>query len=92
MEEKEGKYCTVCGGVVPDHIKIRRITIEGKEIGIDQLDLVLEQVSGLHLLLDDQIQEELLRRIAIFNYIPTRKRSAYSQVLLEEYHKRAGKQ
>jgi hypothetical protein len=89
-EEKEGKYCAVCGGVVPDRIRIRRITVEGKEIGLDQLDLVLDQVDALHLLSEGQIKEELLRRIATFNYIPTRKREAYGTALLDEYRKRPG--
>jgi hypothetical protein len=85
--EKEGKYCTVCGGVVPGSIQIRKICIEGKEIGIDQLDLVLDQVRGLHLKGDDQIQEELVKRVGVFNYVPTKKRGSYSAALLEEYRR-----
>jgi hypothetical protein len=86
--EKEGKYCTVCGGVVPESIQIRKICIEGKEIGIDQLDRVLDQVIALHLQDEEQIQEELIRRIRVFNYVPTRKLEVYGAALLEEYRRR----
>jgi hypothetical protein len=88
-EEKEGKYCTVCGGVVPDSIQIRKIRIDGKEIGIDQLDRVLDQVLALHLLIEEKIREELIKRVSVFNYVPSRKREAYEVALLDEYHRRS---
>jgi hypothetical protein len=87
--DKEGKYCTVCGGVVPDSIQIRKISIEGKETGIDQLDLVLDQVLALHLRDEEAIKEELLKRVAVFNYVPTKKRAVYGAALMEEYRLRS---
>ncbi|MDD1678873.1 MAG: NAC family transcription factor [Methanomicrobiales archaeon] len=84
-EDKEGKYCTVCGGVVPASIQIRKIAIEGKEIGLDQLDLVLDQVAALRLKDEVQIREELVKRVSVFNYVPTKKRDAYAAALMEEY-------
>jgi hypothetical protein len=86
-KEEEGKYCTVCGGVVPDSIKIRRILIEGKEIGIDQLDMILGQVRELHLHSEETIKNELLKRVKVFNYIPSRKFEAYGAALWEEYRR-----
>ena len=34
--EKEGDYCTVCGGIKPETIKIRTILVDGKATGINQ--------------------------------------------------------
>ncbi len=73
---------------MPESVQIRRIRIEGKEIGIDQLDRVLDQVIALHLQDENQIREELLRRIRVFNYVPTRKQEEYGAALLEEYRHR----
>ena len=42
-DEKDGKYCSVCGGIPPDEIKIRRILVDGKETGLDQLDWIIER-------------------------------------------------
>ncbi|MDD1673492.1 MAG: NAC family transcription factor [Methanomicrobiales archaeon] len=86
-EDKEGKYCTVCGGVVPDSIKIRKIVIEGKEIGIDQLDMILTQVQRLMLSNENRIMDEILIRVKVFNYIPTKKITAYREAFLTEYRK-----
>lgn len=84
--DKEGKYCSVCGGIPPDEIKIRRIAIDGKETGIDKLDFILEDVAGLHISDDAVITRELLKRVQVFNYVPTRKIDVYGQALLKEYH------
>ena len=86
-ENKEGKYCSVCGGVVPGSIKIRKILVDGKETGIDQLDMILEQVKRLHLKDDEQIKEELLKRARVFNYIPSKKIEFYTAALMDEYKK-----
>jgi hypothetical protein len=71
--EKEGDYCTICGGIRPDAIKIRTIPVDGKDTGINQLDAA--------------IRAELLRWAGEFNYIPTKKREAYGDALLAEYRK-----
>ncbi len=84
--DKEGKYCSVCGGIPPDEIKIRRIAIDGKETGIDKLDFILEDVAGLHITDDAGIIRELLKRVQVFNYVPTRKIVVFGQALLKVYH------
>jgi hypothetical protein len=33
--EKDGYYCTICGGFPPDQVKIGRIPVYRKETGID---------------------------------------------------------
>ncbi|MGA2934526.1 MAG: NAC family transcription factor [Methanomicrobiales archaeon] len=84
-DEKEGYYCTICGGIPPDQIKIRKIPIDGKETGIDRLDWILQDVLSLHLADDEKIMDEIIRRVRQFNYIPGRKMSEYREALLREY-------
>ena len=84
-EEKDGRYCTVCGGIPPDEIRVRTILVDGKEVGIDRLDLVFEGVRKIGLEDDARIGEELVKRVQIYNYVPSKKRDAYAAALLEEY-------
>ncbi|MCK9580467.1 MAG: NAC family transcription factor [Methanoregula sp.] len=83
--EKDGNYCTICGGIPPAQIKIKKIPIDGKETGIDRLDRILQDVLNLHLARDDEIMDELVKRVQQFNYIPTKKMTEYREALLREY-------
>lgn len=83
--EKEGDYCTICGGVRPDAIKIKTVLVDGKETGINQLDFIVAGVRDLHLENDAAIRDELLRWANEFNYIPTKKKAAYGDALMQEY-------
>jgi hypothetical protein len=83
--EKEGDYCTICGGVKPDAIKVRTVLVDGKATGINQLDFIVAGVRDLHLANDAAIREELLKRAGAFNYIPTKKKEAYADALMQEY-------
>jgi len=83
----EGDYCTVCGGTPPDKILIKKILIDGKETGIDKLDWIIGEVKKLKLTSKQAIADEIMLRVAQFNYIPTKKREAYQEALLEEYHR-----
>ncbi|HNQ33089.1 MAG: hypothetical protein BWX50_00492 [Euryarchaeota archaeon ADurb.Bin009] len=83
--EKEGDYCTVCGGIKPEAIKIKSVLVDGKATGINQLDFIVAGVRDLHLADDAAIRAELLRRAGEFNYIPTKKKEAYADALLQEY-------
>ncbi|HQC34686.1 MAG TPA: NAC family transcription factor [Methanoculleus sp.] len=83
--EKEGDYCTVCGGIKPEAIKIKSVLVDGKATGINQLDFIVAGVRDLHLADDAAIRAELLRRAGEFNYIPTKKKEAYAKALLQEY-------
>jgi hypothetical protein len=83
--EKEGDYCTVCGGIKPEAIKIKSVFVDGKATGINQLDFIVAGVRDLHLADDAAIRAELLRRAGEFNYIPTKKKEAYADALLQEY-------
>ncbi|MEM2124124.1 MAG: NAC family transcription factor [Methanolinea sp.] len=84
-EEKEGIYCTVCGGIPPDQVKIRKVVIDGKETGIDRLDWILADVSSLGLQDDDAITDAIVERVQKFNYIPGKKMAEYRAALLREY-------
>jgi len=84
-DEKDGYYCTICGGIPPDQIKIRKIPIDGKETGIDRLDWILLDVASLDLTNDETITTEIIRRVQQFNYIPTKKMAEYREALLREY-------
>ncbi len=84
-DEKDGYYCTICGGIPPDQIKIKKIPIEGKETGIDRLDWILLDVYQLGLTNDETITDEIIKRVRQFNYIPTKKMAEYRKALLREY-------
>lgn len=86
-DEKDGNYCTICGGIPPDKISIKRILIDCKETGIDRLDWIIAEVRRLNLTDDTLITEELLKRTRALNYVPTRKATEYSEALLQEYKK-----
>lgn len=83
--EKDGNYCSICGGIPPDQIKIKRIPIEGKDTGIDRLDWILQDVAKLNLVNEDEITDELVKRVLQFNYIPTKKMAEYREALLRQY-------
>lgn len=85
-DDKEGNYCTVCGGIPPDKITTRRILIDGKETGIEQLDWIIAEVRKLNLSDDTVLTEELLKRTKALNYVPTKKAKEYGEALLREYN------
>lgn len=85
--DKDGYYCSICGGVPPDKITTKKILVDGKETGIDQLDWIMAEVRKLGLTNDAAITEELLKRVKTLNYVPTKKTDAYGRALLAEYRK-----
>jgi hypothetical protein len=86
-DDKDGYYCSICGGIPPDKIKTKKILIDGKETGIDQLEWFLDEVKKLKLADDNAITEELLKRTTALNYVPTRKKEVYGVALLAEYRR-----
>ena len=81
-DAKDGYYCSICGGIPPDQIKIKKIVIEGKETGIDRLDWILLDVYRRRFPNDETITDELVKRVRQFNYIPTKKMTEYREALL----------
>jgi len=84
-DDKDGYYCTICGGIPPDKIKTKKVLIDGKETGIDQLDWILAEVKKLKLADDNAITDELMKRTMALNYVPTKKKEVYGVALLAEY-------
>jgi hypothetical protein len=84
-DEKDGSYCSICGGIPPDRIKTKRVLIDGKETGIDHLDFIFENVKKLHSSDDATLSSEILKRVREFNYVPTKKTDLYIEALLKEY-------
>lgn len=83
--EQDGYYCSICGGIPPDRIKITKIAIDGKETGIDKLDWIFQEVANQHLAGDEAIADEIVKRVQQFNYIPSKKMPQYREALLKEY-------
>jgi hypothetical protein len=87
-DDKDGYYCSICGGIPPDKITTKRVLIDGKETGIDHLDWIFSEVKKLSLDTDAVLALELLKRVKEFNYVPTKKTEVYAAALVEEYRKR----
>ena len=87
-DDKDGYYCSICGGIPPDKITTKRVLIDGKETGIDHLDWIFSEVKKLNPDNDAVLAEELLKRVKEFNYVPTKKTEVYATALVEEYRKR----
>ena len=86
-DDKDGNYCTICGGIPPDRITTKRVLIDGKETGIDHLDWIFEEVKKLGIGNDVRLSEEILKRVQQFNYVPTKKTEQYAAGLLAEYRR-----
>ena len=83
--DKDGDYCGICGGISPGKVKVRQIDINGKLIGIDRVDEIIEEVRTIGLTDDAAIIEEVLKRVRKTNYIPTSRTKEYGEALLKEY-------
>jgi hypothetical protein len=90
-DEKDGVYCKVCGGIIPQDTKIGSIEVEGKPTGINQLEFILDEVTALHLQSDAEIKNELISRAKVLNYIPTKMTEKYADSLLRDYKERLTK-
>jgi hypothetical protein len=85
-EDKEGKYCTICGGLPPSGVP--QITVDGKEIGISEMDTIMVAVRKQNLTDGLAIRQELLKETKRYNYVPGKKAEAYADSLLAEYRRR----
>ena len=86
-DDKNGYYCSICGGIPPDRITTKRVLIDGKETGIDHLDFIFSEVKKLNLDNNIALSGEILKRVKVFNYVPTKKTAEYADALLAEYQK-----
>ncbi|MFA5348457.1 MAG: NAC family transcription factor [Methanoregula sp.] len=88
-DDKDGYYCSICGGIPPDKITTKRVIIDGKETGIDHLDWIFDEVNKIRPPDDATLTDELMKRVKEFNYVPTKKNSVYAEAILAEYKKTA---
>jgi len=68
--------------------KIKQLMVNGCTIGFSQLDEVMDEVKAMGLQSDAEIGEALLKKVKIFNYVPSSASLEYKKALLEEYHRR----
>jgi len=68
--------------------KIKHLMIDGSPIGLSQLGEVMDEIKKMGLQSETEIGDALLKRIRIFNYVPSSASPGYRKALLEEYHRR----
>ena len=68
--------------------RIQRIWVDGNQVGIVQMDRIIEEVYQMGLDDDDTIAEALIDRAMLYNYIPPQAVSGYLAGLLEEYREK----
>jgi hypothetical protein len=71
--------------------KTKQLVINGIPIGLSQLEEVIGVVMIMGLESDTEIGDTLLKRIKVFNYVPSSASSEYKNALLDEYHRRVRK-
>lgn len=67
--------------------RVKQIEIGGTIVGIAMLDSIMEEVRGSNLARSDEIADELLKRVKIYNYVPKAAEASYREALLREYLK-----
>ncbi|KUL05084.1 MAG: Uncharacterized protein XE11_0239 [Methanomicrobiales archaeon 53_19] len=65
--------------------RIRQIDVGGITIGLAMLDDAMHEVARMNLLKDEEIADELMKRMRIYNYIPKAAEQQYRSALLREY-------
>jgi hypothetical protein len=68
--------------------KVKKLWINGTQIGISRLDFIICEVSDLGLEGIEEIKKALLERIKEFNYIPSGSEKDYVDAVFEEYKRR----
>jgi hypothetical protein len=70
---------------------IKKLALPGGEVGIANLEGILEEVADMKLVDNEAIKKELLQRVKIYNYVAPGADDNYSKALLNEYEKLFGK-
>ena len=65
--------------------KVKQISIDGTKVGISQFDNIFEVISKMSLQNNNQIKNELLRQVKIYNYIPSSAEKSYKEAIFREY-------
>jgi len=61
--------------------------VDGKQVGINEIDEIFSQVRPLGLRDDDAIADELISRVKQSDFVPAGKERAYRAALLDEFKK-----
>ena len=70
---------------------IRKLTLpNGVQVGILNLEGILQEVADLKLVDAEAIKKELLKRVKIYNYVAPGAEDSYSQALFKEYGRQFG--
>jgi hypothetical protein len=67
---------------------IKKIEVDGQEVGIAQLDQIINKVAALGLRSEEEVGRALLKEVKIFNYVPASKEPDYQRAIIKEYSKR----
>jgi hypothetical protein len=68
--------------------RVKMLMINGCPVGLSQLDEIMSEIRAMGLQSDTDIGNALLKRVSIFNYVPSSAKSEYKKELLEEYKRR----
>jgi hypothetical protein len=72
--------------------RIRKIPINGIPTGICMLDECIAEVKTQDLKSEPEIRAELLKRVKVYNYIPSGVEHEYARALIEQYQNLSVKQ
>ena len=67
--------------------RVRRIWVGGYQVGIAEMDRIVEEVHAMGLDEDDAIADALVERARVYNYIPPEAVEDYRAGLLGEYRR-----
>ncbi|MFA5311874.1 MAG: hypothetical protein WC375_00990 [Methanomassiliicoccales archaeon] len=68
--------------------KIKHVHISDSEVGLVSLDEIMNEVKELELNEGSDIGKALLKRVKIYNYVPSSTQQEYEIGLLNEYYRR----
>jgi hypothetical protein len=66
---------------------VKQVEVNGATVGLSMLDLVFAEVQELGLADDTAVQEELIRRVRVYNYVPHSAAGCYAAAVYREYVK-----
>jgi len=71
---------------------VKKLTLpDGSQVGIVNLENILNEVANLKLADNEAIKKELLKRVKTYNYVPPAADNEYSEALFNDYTRQHGK-
>ncbi len=70
--------------------RIKQLSINGIPTGLCMLDECIAEVKQQDLHNDTEIRAVLMKRVKVYNYIPTNVEEAYVRAILDEFHRSPG--